>query len=518
MIAIEEAKYKEFLEQTGDEFKAKELWLRWKALTDLYFLATDILGWKEVRRGTDNRLDPRFHKWLCRILSIEDDKLILVPRLHLKTAFVKCRIIQQILKNPYKRILLASKTSGLVERELRDIKRLLCTPLLRRLFPDVIPEPGKDFLNWQKSTANELTMIRPEVPGAYIPQEPQVMVIGAGGTLVGSHFDDAYIDDPLDEDTVRTIGQEEKLEEWWTYLQPILGDALITVTGTPYHYSDLFNKIIQRREFGKNVFIRSVRENGQFIYSYLNEKRFAKWTKGMSSYAVSCQFYCKAVPEEDKMFPEPQPVFERLPEGRYRYYIAVDPAATDNPWSDDTGLVVGAVDDKNHLWIVEASGIKKDPNGVADFIINKYLQYRPQRIGIELGLQNALQYLVQVKKQVWEQAHNQKLGLNIWPITVSRTKKKSQRITMTFGAFVREGRCHISTNCIGLLDQMRFYTGQERDKDDLIDAASMLFSTIESFAQYYWYKPQFKNTPFTFFDLFRVMGGKKKWEDKFVKG
>jgi hypothetical protein len=197
--------------------------------------------------------------------------------------------------------------------------------------------------------------------------------------------------------------------------------------------------------------------------------------------------------------------------------MAVDPAATDNPWSDDTGVVIGAVDEINNLWIVEAAAIKRNPNLVADFIINKYVQYRPYRLGIELGLQNSLQYLLQMKAQMYEQFHNMKLGMTIVPIQVSRKRSKSQRISLTFGAFVREGRCHIHENCTQLLEQMRYFTGREMDKDDLVDAASMLFQTIETFSQFYWFKPQGlapASFGYTFQDLFKPH--ESSWEERFV--
>ena len=76
---------------------------------------------------------------------------------------------------------------------------------------------------------------------------------------------------------------------------------------------------------------------------------------------------------------------------------------------------------------------------------------------------------------------------------------------MTLGAFMRENRCKINENCRELLDQMRYFTGRDSDKDDLIDAASMIFSTVETFSQFYWYKPQGmkQNFGYTFQELFK---------------
>jgi hypothetical protein len=519
MTKTEESKYQEFLKETQDEEKARTLWFRWKILTDLYFFAVEVLGWKEVKRGTANKIDPKFHRWFCNILEKDagEDKLILVPRYHLKSTFVKLKIIQDVLKDPNTSILLGSRTTTLTKQELLWIRRVFATPILRRLFPDIIPDPGKDFNNWEKATETELTLRRP-THDAFIEQGPQVYCAGMGTTITGFHPKIVYLDDIIDDSTISSQIENKKALDWWIYLQPIAAEAPITITGTFYHYLDLYNSIIRNGSFGKKVFIRGCKENGKYIWSYMNDSRFKKMTKEMSSYAISTQMFNKPIPEEEKLFPEPQPLFKALPQGNYKYYIAVDPAATDNPWSDDTGLVVGAVDEHNNLWIVEATGIKKNPSAVADFIIQKYMQYHPIRVGIELGLQNSLQYLLQVKAQIYESINKVRLGMNVVPVQVSRKRSKVQRISMTLGAFMRESRCRIAESCKDLLDQMHYFTGRDSDKDDLIDAASMLFSTIETFSQYYWYQPQQlrEKYSYTFQDLFKPK--QVSWEEKYVSG
>lgn len=519
MNKLEQDQYNHYLEETGDPEKAQMLCLRWKVLTDLYFFGVEVLGWKEVKRGTTNKIDPKFHRWLAAVISKDDDedKLILVPRYHLKSAWIKLKIMQDILKDPNTSILLASRTGLLAKKELAWIRREFARPILRRLFPDIIPEPGKDFNNWEKATETELTLRRP-AGQAYTEQGDQLYSVGMGTTITGFHPKRVYLDDIIDDETIKSLIENQNAHDWWIYLQPIAAEAPFTITGTFYHYLDLYNTMIRNGGFGNHIYIRAVKENGKYIWSYMTDARFKKMTKNMSPYAISTQMFNRPVPEEEKLFPDPQPLFKILPVGKYKYYIAVDPAATDNPWSDDTGLVVGAVDEANNLWIVEAVGIKKNPNAVADFIINKYIQYRPVRVGIELGLQNALQYLLQIKVKQYESIHHVRLGMNIIPIQVSRKKSKTQRISMTLGAFMRESRCKINENCKDLLDQMHYFTGRESDKDDLIDAASMLFNTIETFSQYYWFQPQgMKPTlGLTFQDLFK--DPVPNWENRYVSG
>lgn len=512
---LDELKYEELLDHLKDEEDADLAFLRWKAITDLYYLGTKIMDWKTIKEG--GRIDPRFHQWLCRVIGIEEDKMIIVFREAMKSTWTKLRIIQKILADPnYCEILLISKTAGLVELELKSIKIMLCNPKLRALFPDVIPEPGKDFINWEKSTHDELTLKR-DYNQIYVPQQPQVFVCGAEATITGRRFTDCYLDDVIDDDSVTTAEKIEKIDSWWSYMMPILGDAPITIIGTPYHYADLYHKIIKRGEFGKYIYKRAIKEGGKFVYSFFNEKRLKKRTRGMDPYAISCQFFCDSTPREAKIFPPPQPVCANLSPGKYKFYMAIDPAATTKSYSDKTGISIAAVDESGYLSFVESFGVKLPPDKLCELIIKKHLQYRTVRVGIELGLQESLRYLLDVKVRQYER-QNERIGLTIMPIPVSRTRNKASRISYSLGAFVRDGRCKIvERNCKELITQMDMYTGKGSDDDDVIDSASMIFSCVETFAQHYWYQPSFRNYPgMSLFDIFKPEV--PAWEDKFVSG
>jgi len=198
--------------------------------------------------------------------------------------------------------------------------------------------------------------------------------------------------------------------------------------------------------------------------------------------------------------------------------MSVDPAPTIKAYSDKTGISVAAVDKAGYLYFVESFGIKLPPDKLCELIIKKHIQYQTIRVGIELGLQESLRYLLEVKIQNWERVNGQKLGLTIHPIQVSRSKNKAQRISYSLGSFIRDGRCRIiERNCKELITQMDMYTGKDSDDDDVIDSASMIFSCVETFSQYYWYKPNFGDQPWgNLYDWFKpkVQG----WDAQFVQG
>lgn len=518
MTGRDKEKYDSIVADVKDEKKAFDLWLKWKALTDLYFLGSEIMGWRNSKdkSGKKRRVDPTFHRWLAGKLQCEEDTLILAPRFHLKTTWSKLRIIQIILNNPNTRVLMASIGSRLAEKELADIKGMLTNPLLMRLFPEIIPKPGKDFRNWEKCTANELTMRRDRERG-FVPQEPQITAVGMGGRITGLHFDWAFIDDILDDSTVTTPEQMEKTEAWWAYLQPILeSDAVTIMTGTRYHQSDLYGKIIQEKQFRK-IFTRAAIENGKIIYkSWMTMKALDKMRKRMGEYKFSCQMLNNPMPMDERIFVAPFPQFSELQEGKYTYYMTVDPAATTKKWSDESAIAICALNERNALFIVECTGYKVPGNKLAEIIIQKVLQYKPMRVGIEFGLQEHLRHIIEFKVQEYERVHpGINLGVlnNILPIKISRQHSKAQRIRSSLGAFVAERKCLIHTSCTKLMRQMEFFTGQGKEHDDLVDAASMLFSVIDKFAQHYWIEPMFRKglTLETFFEK-----KPKGWEDRFV--
>jgi hypothetical protein len=501
---IEHKKWIECLESAnGIEEEAYRLYARWKVLTDLFYFGYEILNWKETgKKGKYHRIDIKLHRWLCRILEMECDKGIFIPRFHLKTTWDNLRIAQKILKNPYRRIGLFSVTAHRAEQSLVWIKNIFRMEIVRRLFPDLVLEPGKYDRNWEKSTANELTIYRPDKN--IIVDGPQIVAAGSGMKITGSHIDDAHLDDIIDKDTVTTPEQFKKSEIWWEYINAVTEiSGETTIIGTFYHYNDLYNKIIRERQIHrKHIYIRRLIENGKYIYpTWMNKKREAKLRKRFRPYIFSCQFMLEPTPDEDKIFPPPQPVYQALPEDQYQYYIAVDPAATIEAYSDETGIVIVAKNKINQIFVVEAFGIKAKGDKIADILIQKTIQYKPVKIGIELGLQTHLLGIIESRKSAFEIANKIKINMKIEPIKISNRMKKGARINYVLGSFVRDGKCFINENLRNLIAEMDCFTGKGNEKDNLVDALCMIYQIIDSFAYRHWQENR-REGPQTFKEIF----------------
>lgn len=490
MTSVELKKWDEILDGVGgDEKVATHLWLKWKCLTDLFFLGYEVMGLKEAKdRGSGRRLvDPEYHGWLCDVLTTDQDIMVIVPRRHMKTTWVKIKLIQNILKNPMVRQAMYSSTSTLVEQELASIKRMLETPMLMNLFPEIIPAMGKKGVNWQVNRAAELTMFRNPEEGNP-PQECQIEVYGVGSTVTGKHFDIHMYDDLINEKTTQTMEQLAKTRDWYGYIQGVLepGGQEIYI-GTPYHHEDL-TVWIEREGIYDRVVKRGYRENGKIVYSYFTEKMIAKLRKRYTPYQFSCQMEVEPIPREDQPFPPPQPQYTQLPVAKYNYYIAVDPAATIKSYSDETAIVVAAVSELGNVYVEEALHFKKPGNEIAEIILKLNERYKPRKVGVEFGLQEHLRYIIDLTRKHWEAAQGHSISLPLEGIDITK-RDKFDRINLTVGSFIRSGRLLIKSSQYDLMHQMGLYNKNYTGKDDLVDALSMVFAIVETFSYRYWQQP-----------------------------
>ena len=497
MTAREQAKYSEFQKLYGEEVmpgrkvqmtRAQYEYMRWKCLTDLYYIGTEVLGLGKMKR----KVYPKFHRWMCHVMSLSGDKMIIVPRKHAKTTWMKAYVVQRILRSMGKiRIMLLSKTELLSALNLASIKRFLALPLLRSLFPELIPDPGKDFKNWAKSTTNELRL-KDDVTS--VSNEPQIIALGSAASFTGTAVDLIIMDDYIDDETCRSMTKMVKVEEEWGYLQPILDDGgEVMITGTFYHYNDLYNKIIKDGHIPKDrIFVRSAIENGKIIYPTMFTHARLNKLKKINNYLYSCQYMSNPIPKEDQIFPAPQPTCMVLPKAsdrhEYKYYILMDPAPTVTGKSDYTGAVVAAVNKRDIIYFIEAWSLKKDGAGKADWLIQKCVQYAPLSangmvtVGIEFGLQRDLKYIIDTRKADYENRNKVRVKMSIETIKVDNSKSKADRVYLSLGSFVRRGQVQILEGpCRELVLQMDTFTGKGNERDDVVDAASMLFPLVKHF-------------------------------------
>lgn len=466
--------------------------IRHKCTTDLYYLGAYILGLDKVvdPKTKRRRLDPVVHKPMAEMLGREEDTLQLEPRGHLKSYWMKVLAVQKLLQNPRNRIGFWTKTSKLARKELKFIKVLLMNPILQEAFPDVVLKREQ----WEKDTADELLMSRFEDDEWRAEeQEFQIEVWGVDSTVVGHHYDYHFYDDIIDEDSVTTADQLEKVREWWSMCQAIKEiSGVEKMIGTRYHYHDIYGEVLEEEYFDRDC-IRTTQAivNGKPYYRFFTMKDLNRIRRRMGERRFQLQYMNTVVMEEDKIFIPPYPFYDHLPENP-EYYMTVDPAIGSR-YSTAAGIAIGCIAPQDkRLHVVEAIGVDRPSNELARTIIQYVDKYRPKIIGIEFGLQAALETLIRMEHVALESRIKERVPLHLEEVPVRIGKmSKPQKIERTLGGLVREGR--VVFNRFGMKDlfrQMTFLNPHtpEANEDDIVDAVSMLTMIVPIFPQNRWWK------------------------------
>jgi hypothetical protein len=503
--------------------EAKEIgtlaFLKYKCLSDLFFLGYEILGLKSVKVKRKSLIYPPLHRQLAKAIEEPGSKMIIIPRYCLKTEWIIIRIVQRILQEPDTvRMAYVSRTASLGRQIVKRVVQYLMNPALMELFPDVIPKTGKLTqgmpTNWDRITEDFLTVHRTR-PDGVAPKEHQLEVYGIEATITGKHFTDQFYDDPINEETIRSPTQMQKSEEFVQHAINLLepgGNE--TYIGTPYHYADLIAHCIREKYFDK-VYKRAMVENGKAIYPTLFPlEEIARRKKRMGPYIFSCQLMCDPLPKEDLLFPPPQPTYSVLPGEKMDFYITIDPAATTKAYSDFTAFAVVAVDSIGNVWVEESFQVKKEGEEIARLLLQLNERYHPRMIGIEAGLQTHLIGIVQLIKKSWEVSQGKQIMLPIEPIVVS-TKDKFDRFNTTVGSWVRTGRLKIKENLAALMSQMEKVNRNYMGHDDLIDAVALVFQLVPAFG----HKMQRQDGGMyfdTFESMMKRMKEPTKWAERFA--
>ncbi len=202
--------------------------LREACRSNLKFLCKEMLGM--------SKWDDALHNDIASFFEASgDNKLILIPRGHLKTSLAVGWIIQQLLRNPNHRILLRNAVWDRARQTLGQIQRYLEDGPLPLLF-------GK-FVN-QKSywTKDGCTITHRK---SKVSKEPSLTTAGLETSLTGSHFSIIVDDDLVDQQNSATKEQIQKVISVYNDSFNLLdrgGQHL--VIGTRWNQRDLYGHIL----------------------------------------------------------------------------------------------------------------------------------------------------------------------------------------------------------------------------------------------------------------------------------
>ena len=163
-------------------------------------------------------------------------RMLLAPRTHGKSTIANlCATVWDLLQDPNVRILICSETDNQAKAFVAHLRKVLEHPLFVAVFGD---QRGG---NWSQS--HGLTV----AGRTTVHKEPTVMAMSVGAALPSFHFDRITLDDPIDDDDVRTEGGRAAAKRWYLQtLEPTLvRDGMLRVIGTRWHFYDLYHTLMK---------------------------------------------------------------------------------------------------------------------------------------------------------------------------------------------------------------------------------------------------------------------------------
>lgn len=282
----------------------KALWARWKARTDLFWLAREVLGFKDITEHThrpvidhlqkfpapQNEQQAREHDQIelergaikpIKYSPLVPDpydlpgprrRLILDPRGFFKTSINSvAHTIQWLLNYPNISILIVHNildVASLILGEIRDHFRN--NDYLRALFPEYVPHQRiEDWGTKSRVVVEARSKIR---------REPSVGIASIDHSVTGQHYDVIKFSDIVDQTNVTSEKMIDFICQRFALYHNILvrPDSWIDVEGTRYHFNDLYGRIIDQEMKKKpekrtwQIFVRGVykKDTGGLPYTF----------------------------------------------------------------------------------------------------------------------------------------------------------------------------------------------------------------------------------------------------------
>lgn len=371
---------------------AKEI--RETALQDLYFFA------RLVNPGyIYGDVHKRLFKWMesYSLYGMGEDqtsnKLIMLPRAHLKSHMVATWAAWVITRHPEVTILYVSATAELAETQLFAIQNILASSVYQRYFPEYInPQEGKRERWSQRKFSIDHEKRRRE--GI---RDATVSTAGLTTNTTGWHADIIIADDLVVPENAYTEDGRLSVEKKSSQFTSIRNAGGFTMAcGTRYHPNDIYSTW-KKQEYdvfdseGNMVDRKAVWEIKEYA---VEQDSIFLWPKAMredgkyfgfdqqilarirAEYSDTVQFYAQYYNDPndpgsnridrskfqyyDKKFLKQQNGYWYIKNKRLNVYAAIDFAFSLNKKSDYTAIVVIGIDADGFIYILDIDVFKSD--------------------------------------------------------------------------------------------------------------------------------------------------------------
>lgn len=372
--------------------KAKEV--RERALEDLYFFAKLVnpgYVYGEVHREIFAWMQD--YTLFGRGSDLTSNKLIMLPRAHLKSHMVATWCAWIITKHPEVTILYISATATLAETQLYAVKNILASSVYNRYFPEYIhPQEGKRE-KWS-SNAMSIDHVQRKKEGI---RDATIATAGLTTNTTGWHADIIVADDLVVPENAYTEDGRESVQKKSSQFTSIRNAGGFTMAcGTRYHPSDIYatwrnqkydifddegmkineHPVWEIKEYAvekDNIFLwpRTIREDGKAFGFDIRVLARIK-----AEYSDRVQFFAQYYndpndPGSDRIsrdkFQYYNPRLLKKEGSRWTYngrrlniYAAVDFAFSLSRQADYTAIVVIGIDCDSNIYVVDIDRFKSD--------------------------------------------------------------------------------------------------------------------------------------------------------------
>jgi phage terminase large subunit-like protein len=368
--------------------------IRATALQDLYFFA------RLVNPGyVYGDIHKTMYKWMEEYSLFGQgstsvtNKLIMLPRGHLKSHMVATWAAWVITRHPEVSILYVSATAGLAIKQLYAIKNILTCSHYSRYFPEYVnPQEGKR----EKWSQDSISIDHPRRSQEGI-RDATISTAGLTTNTTGWHADILIPDDLVVPENAYTEDGRESVRDKSSQFTSILNAGGFTMAcGTRYHPSDIYSSWRKQEydvyndegDITDRVSVWEIKEyavemDGVFIWpkTMREDKKFFGFdnqvlAKIRAQYEDKVQFHAQYYNDPN------DPGSNRIDRSKFQYYdkkflkqsggdwlfkskklnvyAAIDFAFSLSKKSDSTAIVVIGIDDEGFIYILDIEYFKSD--------------------------------------------------------------------------------------------------------------------------------------------------------------
>ena len=377
-----------------------------------------------IRLVAPYQLIAHCHSIMCKWAQDyqNENRLLLWPRDHGKSRYSAFYAAWEIVRDPATTIIYASATAEKAEEQLRFIKTILESKVVKRYFPGLIhPEEGRREA-WNKTF---IVVDHPHRKKEGVV-DSTLMTCGLEKTITGKHCKQFLLDDIVVPENNTETGRRD-VNNWAAQAASIMSaESSMLVVGTRYHPLDAYQVMMDmnyddptENEDGEivveevkmfSVMQDDVEIDGEFLwprqqrkdgkYFGFNPKILARKKAVYEANNQITQFYAQYYndPNDKSTAPISRDLFryykrEELENiaGSWHItgkpcwlYAAVDMAASTKDRADYTVVIVGAIDDEANRYVVDIQRFKTQKSSpIFDAIKEAFIKYRFKKLRVE---------------------------------------------------------------------------------------------------------------------------------------